>query len=140
MAEPTPGALTRGGRDDHVTVHGIRVYGLPVDLETRCVHWHEATDVVAIRFRCCGRVYPCFDCHEAVADHPAEQWPVAEQSAHAILCGACGATLPIVEYLAAEACPACAAPFNPGCRLHRHLYFAPGGPADWSVKLAKTEF
>jgi uncharacterized CHY-type Zn-finger protein len=121
---PSVRALTSGARDDHVDVHGTPVHGLPVDLETRCVHWHEATDVVAIRFRCCGRFHPCSDCHEVVAGHVAEVWPADEQHERALLCGACGTTLRIDEYLATDACLACGAAFNPGCRLHRHLYFA----------------
>jgi uncharacterized CHY-type Zn-finger protein len=117
-------ALTGGGRDESIDVHGTPVFGLPVDHETRCTHWHEATDVVAIRFRCCGRFHPCSDCHEAVAGHRVEVWPVEQRHERALLCGVCGTTLRIDEYLAVEACPGCGAGFNPGCRLHRHLYFA----------------
>lgn len=110
--------------DRMIASHGIPVHGLPIDAETRCVHWHHATDVVAIRFRCCDRWYPCHDCHAAVADHPPEVWPVDEFDARALLCGVCGATLAIADYLGVDACPECGAAFNPGCRLHRHLYFA----------------
>ena len=42
----------------------------------------------------------------------------------AILCGACGATLTIRQYMQGDSCcPACGAHFNPGCRSHYHLYF-----------------
>jgi uncharacterized CHY-type Zn-finger protein len=107
-----------------IEVHGIPVHGLEVDPETRCVHWHGETDVVAIRFRCCDRWYPCSDCHAAVAGHEAQVWPADERDAHAILCGVCGSTLSIHAYLDTDSCPHCTAPFNPGCRLHRPLYFA----------------
>ena len=117
-------ALTDGSADSSIAVGEHRVYGLPVDTETRCVHWDGPTDIVAIGFRCCGRLYPCHACHEAVADHAAELWPRHERESAVILCGACATLLPIAEYLLVDACPRCEAPFNPGCRLHHPLYFA----------------
>lgn len=99
------------------------VRGPVVDDQTRCVHYRTPLDVIAIRFACCGEFYPCHLCHAEAAGHPAEQWPVAERGERAVLCGVCRATLSIAEYLAADSCPACAAPFNPGCKLHTELYF-----------------
>ena len=100
-----------------------RVLGPVVDDETRCIHYHSALDVVAIRFACCGEYYPCHLCHEEAVGHPAQQWPLADRDREAVLCGVCGHELTIAEYLAADSCPRCAAPFNPGCHLHTHLYF-----------------
>ncbi len=106
-------------------IHGIAVQGIDVDAQTRCRHWHGATDVVALRMKCCGMWVPCFACHATLANHAAAVWPVAERHATAVLCGACGGRLSIREYLAAPAaCPRCAAAFNPGCAKHHHLYFA----------------
>jgi uncharacterized CHY-type Zn-finger protein len=100
------------------------VYGLDLDSETRCRHWHAKRDVVAIRMKCCGLYYACKDCHEALAGHPIKTWPEAEWDSNAVLCGACGIEISIRDYLACnDACPACGAPFNPGCRLHRRFYF-----------------
>ena len=99
------------------------VLGPTVDDETRCVHYRTPLDVVAIRFACCGEFYPCHLCHAEAADHPAQQWPLSARGERAILCGVCGHVLTIAEYLEASGCPACAAPFNPGCALHAHLYF-----------------
>jgi uncharacterized CHY-type Zn-finger protein len=74
--------------------------------------------------KCCGVYYSCRQCHDELANHPAELWPVSERGRQAILCGACGEEMSIDDYLAcADRCPACAAPFNPGCARHRHLYF-----------------
>lgn len=117
-------SLTDGRAESSISVGATRVYGLPVDVQTRCVHWNGPDDVVAIGFRCCSRTYPCRECHDAVAAHPAELWPPDERSARVILCGECTAQFSIEEYLDTDACPACGASFNPGCRLHRHLYFA----------------
>lgn len=99
------------------------MHGLLVDRETRCDHYAGPLDVVALQFACCGDWYPCHLCHEELADHDARQWPTASRSAEAVLCGVCGARLRIDRYLDASACPTCAAEFNPGCRLHHHLYF-----------------
>ena len=99
------------------------MFGHTVDAQTRCVHWHGPADVVAMRFACCDRYYPCFDCHRADADHPAERWPAARFAEPAVLCGVCRHELSADDYRAATACPSCAAAFNPGCALHAHLYF-----------------
>ena len=105
-------------------VHGCEVYGVEVEDETRCAHWHSPLDIIAIKFKCCGRWYPCFDCHAEVAGHQPSVWPREEFAEKAILCGACGHQLSINEYLAGDnACPECAAAFNPGCAKHYHLYF-----------------
>jgi len=100
-----------------------RVLGPAVDDETRCIHYHSALDVVAIRFACCGEYYPCHLCHAEAADHPAEQWPRDARDERAVLCGVCGHELTIADYLVADSCPACGASFNPGCHQHTHLYF-----------------
>jgi uncharacterized CHY-type Zn-finger protein len=103
------------------------VHGLDLDPETRCAHWRSPRDIIAIRMRCCGAWYACRDCNDAVADHPAEVWPRETWDTPAILCGACGTQLSIAAYMACgDACPSCAAPFNPGCRTHYHLYFESG--------------
>ena len=52
----------------------MQVYGAVVDEETRCTHYHTEKDIVAIKFKCCDRYYPCYLCHEEYADHPIERW------------------------------------------------------------------
>jgi uncharacterized CHY-type Zn-finger protein len=105
-------------------VHGCEVYGVEVDAETRCGHWHSPLDIIAIKFKCCSRWYPCFDCHAATADHEPAVWPRNEFDEPAVLCGACGHQLSTSEYLECRnSCPECSASFNPGCANHYHLYF-----------------
>ena len=99
------------------------VYGRTVDDETRCVHYATEVDIVAIRFACCDRYYPCHACHEEAESHPVVVRPRAEWDAPGILCGACGTELSVTAYRAGESCPACSADFNPRCRLHWDLYF-----------------
>lgn len=108
----------------------IRVYGQTVDEATRCVHYRSAEDIVAIKFACCGRYYPCFECHADDVSHAATVWPESQWGEKAILCGACQTELTITTYKEVSACPHCAAAFNDGCRLHAHLYFeVPAAPA-----------
>lgn len=102
---------------------GIDVRGDVVDQSTRCAHYATERDIVAIRFACCGEVYPCHACHDSHAGHERSVWARAERDVAALLCGACGTTLTIAEYLVADACPRCASEFNPRCALHAHLYF-----------------
>jgi len=105
-------------------VDGHIVRGLDVDPETRCAHYDTDRDAVALLFACCEAYYPCFRCHEEVADHDAERLSV-DESAPAVLCGACGATFPPRAFVDGDhACPDCGAAFNPACADHYDRYFA----------------
>lgn len=99
------------------------VHGAVVDDMTRCAHYRGPTDIIAIRFACCGEYYPCHLCHEESAGHPAQQWATDQHDREAILCGACGHELTIAEYVVVTACPRCAALFNERCALHHEYYF-----------------
>jgi uncharacterized CHY-type Zn-finger protein len=100
------------------------VRGVNLDSQTRCEHYHGPTDIIAIKMKCCGLYYACKDCHDTLADHPIAVWPENEWNQQAILCGACGTMLTILQYRQSNSrCPACDAQFNPGCRNHYHLYF-----------------
>jgi uncharacterized CHY-type Zn-finger protein len=100
------------------------VHGVDLDAETRCAHYHSRLDVIAIRMKCCGRYYACKECHDALAGHELEVWPRGEWDAPAVLCGCCGLEMMVVQYMACgNACPACRAQFNPGCRKHYYFYF-----------------
>lgn len=104
--------------------NGINIFGKPVDTQTRCKHWHSALDIIAIKFKCCDKYYPCYSCHTETADHEAQVWPKHEFATKAILCGVCGNELSIKDYMACDnTCPKCASLFNPGCSKHYHLYF-----------------
>jgi uncharacterized CHY-type Zn-finger protein len=101
------------------------VRGLSLDGQTRCLHHHGPTDIIAIKMKCCDTYYACKDCHDALANHPLEPWPQSEWNTQAILCGACRAELTISAYLQSNSrCLNCHAAFNPGCRNHHHFYFA----------------
>jgi uncharacterized CHY-type Zn-finger protein len=105
-----------------VSDHDVRGVGL--DGQTRCAHYNTPLDVIAIKMRCCGLYYACKDCHEELAGHAIEVWPRNEWEQPAVLCGACGTELSVQKYMGCgDACPACGARFNPGCRKHYHFYF-----------------
>lgn len=105
-------------------IHGERVYGAVVDGQTRCTHHSSELDIIAIKFKCCGRWYPCFECHTEADDHKGRVWPAKEFSKLAVMCGSCGHKLAINEYLKCGfSCPACERKFNPGCDKHHQFYF-----------------
>jgi uncharacterized CHY-type Zn-finger protein len=106
-----------------------RVRGVGTDGQTRCAHYHSELDIVAIKLRCCSEYYACKYCHDALADHGLVPWPRESFDTRAVMCGACGTELTIDMYLACNSrCPACSAPFNPGCSRHHHFYFSATEP------------
>ena len=50
-------------------VHNEEVKGTGVDQQTRCAHYHKEIDIIAIKFKCCGEWFPCFQCHAENASH-----------------------------------------------------------------------
>ncbi|HVE58236.1 MAG TPA: CHY zinc finger protein [Pyrinomonadaceae bacterium] len=105
-------------------IHNVEIKGANVDNQTRCDHYHKDFDIIAIKFKCCGDWFSCFECHAENTDHPAQVWKIEEFETKAILCGSCGYQLAIAEYLRSDSvCPRCKSLFNPGCAAHYHLYF-----------------
>jgi len=102
----------------------IKVYGKRVDDETRCEHYHSQLDIIAIKFKCCDKYYPCYQCHEETTDHQAKVWNKNERDVKGILCGVCKYELTINEYMNSnDQCPNCRSAFNPNCSKHYYLYF-----------------
>ena len=107
-----------------VLIYGEAINGVDVDPQTRCAHYHSVLDIIAIKFKCCERWFPCFECHGETAGHEARVWPMDERDTHAILCGNCGHQFTINEYFDSNSiCPSCDSKFNPGCENHYYLYF-----------------
>lgn len=101
-----------------------KVYGKVIDDKTRCEHYQSPVDIIAIKFKCCDKYYPCHQCHEETADHAAQVWDKDERDTKAILCGVCKTELTINEYMnSGNECPNCKSSFNPNCSKHYHLYF-----------------
>ena len=109
-------------RDQQADSAAVR--GVDLDAETRCVHYDSPRDVIAIKFACCGTYYACHRCHQALADHDAQQWPAGQFDVSAVRCGVCASEFSIRAYLGCDhTCPQCGATFNPGCARHRDRYF-----------------
>ncbi len=110
--------------DMTMVIHSENLQGVNIDAETRCGHYNSELDIIAIKFKCCGQWFPCFECHAAMTDHETQVWPLDERDELAILCGSCGQQLSINDYFACDsACPTCKSKFNPGCGNHYYLYF-----------------
>lgn len=101
----------------------ITVHGPIVDKQTRCKHYHSEKDVIAIKFKCCGKYYPCYQCHQECEEHDILVWEKSEFGEKAILCGVCEKEHRINEYIKTTSCLHCDAEFNEGCSNHYHLYF-----------------
>ena len=102
------------------------VYGKCVDNETRCIHWNSDLDIIAIKFACCNKYYPCYLCHiECEMNHKPKQWSKDKWNiTKAILCGKCKNELIIKQYMrCGNICLHCKSKLNPGCSNHYHLYF-----------------
>lgn len=108
------------------TERDMRVYGQLVDDETRCSHYHSLLDIIAIRFKCCCKYYPCYLCHQELESHQPIVWSKLEQSEvqDVILCGKCKSPMSVSDYFNSKSkCPKCSSYFNPKCELHYNLYF-----------------
>lgn len=101
----------------------VKIYGKVVDDETRCEHYASEKDIIAIKFYCCGKYYPCYKCHQEAEDHSIQRWPKEEFDQQAILCGVCQTEQTIETYMNHNTCPECDSPFNENCRLHYPIYF-----------------
>jgi|SRR5579862_3624958 len=109
---------------DKISINDIPVYGVELNQQTGCAHYHSPLDNIALLFKCCKRYYACYYCHQADADHEIERWQPHEWDTRAILCSACGKELTIHQYFACNMrCVHCHAAFNPGCKTHWHFYF-----------------
>ncbi|MFC3927964.1 CHY zinc finger protein [Streptococcus caprae] len=99
----------------------MKFYGLGLDSQSRCLHYHTELDIVSLKCQACQRYYACYQCHDSMEDHhfraslPTEIYPV--------LCGVCEKLLTKDQY-EQGACPYCTSPFNPKCKLHALIYFS----------------
>lgn len=101
----------------------MHVYGSVIDNETRCTHYHTEKDIIAIKFACCNRYYPCYKCHQEATNHAMKRWPKERFDTYAILCGVCHTEIAIENYMNSSQCPICHVRFNDRCELHYPIYF-----------------
>ncbi|MEJ5265446.1 MAG: CHY zinc finger protein [Bacteroidales bacterium] len=107
-----------------IQINGITIYGISLDSNTRCKHYHGSNDVIAIRMKCCNRYYACNSCHHEMEAHDIIPWAKEDFGEKAVICGMCGHELTIDEYMhSLFRCPNCQANFNPNCSKHYPIYF-----------------
>ncbi|MBP2622941.1 CHY zinc finger protein [Streptococcus oricebi] len=101
----------------------MRVFGLEIDEETRCLHYHSDLDIVALKCWACQDYFSCYQCHDSLRDHHFVAYPSKQKSDKVVLCGACKSELTISLYRGQLSCPNCKRAFNPACKNHYDLYF-----------------
>ncbi len=107
-----------------IVINNIKVYGIDLDFQTRCKHYHEKRDIIAIQMKCCNKFYACSLCHDEIENHEIKPWNKNEFHIKAVLCGNCGELITIDEYINCKfICPNCGGLFNPNCKKHYNLYF-----------------
>jgi len=73
-----------------ISFNGQAVFGINIQAQTQCVHYHSPRDIIAIKFKCCQKYYCCFYCHQEMAkNYDAQQWQCHEFDIMALLCGKC---------------------------------------------------
>ena len=107
----------RGERNMHTR---IQIYGVGLDEQGRCAHYHQNCDVVALKYAMCRKYYACFSCHDEMEDHAFAATGTEEK--YPVLCGNCKRLLTREQY-GQGSCPYCGILFNPRCKLHKHIYF-----------------
>ncbi|QCA28033.1 hypothetical protein E4Z98_01275 [Vagococcus xieshaowenii] len=98
----------------------MQLYGLELDEQGRCLHYHQSNDVVALLCKKCQRYYACFKCHNQLEHHLFS--PIKKTHPHPVMCGNCRCLLNYSDYQQ-EKCAHCNHPFNPKCALHTDIYF-----------------
>ena len=89
-----------------------KIYGLLVDNERRCQHYHTELDIVALKCFDCLKYYACYQCHDSLEEHSFRAYPCHLK--HEMV---------IEEYQEAIACPNCHSAFNLACSKHYDIYF-----------------
>lgn len=103
---------------------GGAIRGHLVDAQSRCIHWNSPLDIIGLKFKCCHQFYACYSCHQELNGHTCQKYDLLEEPHEkVVMCGVCHHRLSFQEYSEDLSCPSCNSAFNPGCKLHYHLYF-----------------
>lgn len=96
-------------------------FGIALDQEYRCIHYHTVLDIVGLKCARCQVYYACYHCHDTLQDHAFE--PTDHKETYPVICGHCRQLLRRSEYECGS-CPFCFSPFNPSCHKHQDIYFS----------------
>ncbi|EGJ27603.1 CHY zinc finger protein [Streptococcus porcinus] len=95
-------------------------YGMDLDHESRCCHYHGPKDIAALKCQACQKYYACYQCHDSLEDHSFS--PSGKTELFPVLCGSCKSQLSLEAYEGGY-CPYCNKAFNPKCAFHKAIYF-----------------
>lgn len=102
-----------------------KIYGKLCDSVGRCIHYHQVTDIVAMKCAQCNRFYACYRCHNEEEVHPFAPLIVDNLKQLAtVLCGNCQTEQTYDDYIKRGNCGTCQRPFNPKCTSHHEYYFS----------------
>ena len=96
-----------------------KIWGLGLDDEGRCSHYHQANDIVALKCSQCKKYFACYKCHDEIENH---KFVSTDKENFPVMCGHCGILLNFDDY-ALGTCIKCKSVFNPNCHLHWDIYF-----------------
>ncbi|HGH8293896.1 TPA: CHY zinc finger protein [Streptococcus pyogenes] len=95
-------------------------FGIDLDQEYRCLHYHTPLDIVGLKCAFCQTYYACYHCYDQLTDHAFV--PTGHQETSPVICGHCRKLLSLAEY-GCGCYPYCQSPFNPACHRHKDIYF-----------------
>ncbi|BBE41205.1 CHY zinc finger protein [Streptococcus dysgalactiae] len=95
-------------------------FGIDLDQEYRCLHYHTTLDIVGLKCAFCQTYYACYHCHDQLTEHAFV--PTGSAEMFPVICGHCRKLLSRAEYASGH-CPYCQSPFNPACHRHKDIYF-----------------
>lgn len=98
----------------------MEIFGINLDKDSRCTHYHGDNDVVALKCNKCQKYYACYKCHDELESHSFV--PIAIDEPSPVLCGHCYSKLTFEEYQLGH-CITCNHTFNPNCKKHSTIYF-----------------
>ena len=101
-----------------------KIYGLLVDNQSRCQHYHTELDIVALKCFDCLKYYACYQCHDRLGGtHSFRAYPCHLKQDKVLICGVYQHEMVIDEYQEAIVCPNCHSAFNLACSKHYDIYF-----------------
>ncbi|MDN2452207.1 CHY zinc finger protein [Lactobacillus sp. UCMA15818] len=95
------------------------IYGIEIDTDGRCYHYHQQNDIVGLKCQRCNEYFACYKCHDNLRDH---SFVSCDKNDYPAICGKCRKKMTFDDYKNGY-CPSCHAGFNPNCHLHWDIYF-----------------
>ena len=104
----------------------MKIYGLVIDQDGRCIHYHSKLDIVANKCSICHKYWACYECHNQLSNH---NFGPYNPNFISVLCGHCQQRFTYKDYELIRSCSSCLQAFNPKCSLHKGIYTTQKNPA-----------